>query len=84
MENSSKYFENRACSYYPCHKGTDELNCLFCYCPLYNIENCPGSPKWMEKNGGRLKVCTDCVFPHRAENYDKIMAILKLAAAGKV
>ena len=27
-------FENRECKYYPCHE-TDNINCLFCYCPLF-------------------------------------------------
>ncbi|MFW5671451.1 MAG: cysteine-rich small domain-containing protein, partial [Acetivibrio ethanolgignens] len=36
MENSYRFFENRECKYFPCHKGLKELNCLFCYCPLYN------------------------------------------------
>lgn len=40
MNDSYRYFENRACQYYPCHKGIEELNCLFCYCPLYTLK-CP-------------------------------------------
>ena len=77
MEDSSRYFSNRACKYYPCHKDADELNCLFCYCPLYSIKNCPGNPRFIEKPDGLRKVCTDCSFPHRAENYEAIMEILK-------
>ena len=42
MENSYRYFENRACKYYPCHEvENDEMNCLFCFCPLYEREHCP-------------------------------------------
>ena len=37
MNDSYRYFKNRACQYYPCHKGIEELNCLFCYCPLYTL-----------------------------------------------
>ena len=31
MEASYRYFENRACKYYPCHEGNrgDELSVLF-------------------------------------------------------
>lgn len=31
------FFQNRACEYFPCHKGVadEDFNCLFCYCPLY-------------------------------------------------
>lgn len=77
MENSYKFFENRACQYYPCHKDIEQLNCLFCYCPLYALRPCPGNPQFMEKNGKSIKVCTGCTFPHRPENYEKVIEILK-------
>lgn len=77
MENSHRFFENRACQYFPCHKGLEELNCLFCYCPLYHMEKCPGKPDYLEKKGKRIKVCKDCSFPHRPENYDLVMGYLK-------
>lgn len=76
MNDSYRYFENRACQYYPCHKGMEELNCLFCYCPLYTLK-CLGNYHYLEKDGKKIKVCTDCTFPHQAENYDKVMQILK-------
>ena len=77
MENSYKYFKNKNCKYFPCHKGlSDDFNCLFCYCPMYSMPNCPGSKTYIEKNGKKIKVCTDCTFPHRPENYDKIIQIL--------
>ena len=77
MNNSSRFFQNNACEYFPCHKGLTEFNCLFCYCPLYTREHCPGNPSWLERNGKRIKVCTDCTFPHRPENYDTVIAFLK-------
>ena len=77
MDNSYKYFENRDCKYYPCHEGIEELNCLFCYCPFYRLENCPGDPSFREKEGKRIKICTGCTFPHRAENYDRIIEIIR-------
>ena len=77
MENSYRFFENRACKYFPCHKGLSDFNCLFCYCPLYNREHCPGKPSYMEKYGMTIKVCTDCTFPHQPENYDIIIQFLK-------
>ncbi len=76
MENSHRFFENTDCKYYPCHKGLKEINCLFCYCPMYTIVNCPGNPEYKEKNGKKIKVCTNCTYPHRHENYDDIMQIL--------
>jgi Zn-finger protein len=73
-----RYFENRDCEFYPCHKGMDELNCLFCFCPFYTYEKCPGNPSYIEKDGGsRIKNCTGCTFPHAKDNYDKIMQLLK-------
>lgn len=77
MEHSYRFFENKDCRYYPCHSGLQECNCLFCYCPLYEREHCPGNPEWKETDGKRIKECTDCTFPHRPENYDRIMELLK-------
>lgn len=57
MENSSRYFENKECQYFPCHKALADFNCLFCYCPLYLRETCPGNPKYFETNGKRTKDC---------------------------
>lgn len=77
MNNSHKFFENRECEYYPCHKGADVLNCLFCYCPMYHLTDCPGSPSYKDKGDHKIKVCTDCTFPHDPDHYEKIMEILK-------
>ena len=77
MEQSYRFFENKECKYFPCHKGLDEFNCLFCYCPMYHIKDCPGNPQFVEKKGKNIKVCTNCTFPHQPENYDRIIEILK-------
>ena len=77
MENSNRFFKNTECAYYPCHEGIEEINCLFCYCPMYHLDDCPGDPSFKEKNGRRIKVCTVCSFPHKAENYDKVVEIIK-------
>ncbi len=71
------YFRINDCEYYPCHKGADELNCLFCYCPLYKLENCPGQYEMKESKGRTIRTCLDCSFPHIPENYDKMIEILK-------
>ena len=76
MEHSYRYFENRACQYYPCYAGTEHINCLFCYCPLYHLAHCPGNYRYIEVNGKSIKECTDCTFPHEAESYEMIMALL--------
>lgn len=83
MENSSRFFANTACEYYPCHKGAEEMNCLFCYCPLYTLERCPGLCKYVEVNGRKLKICTECTFPHQPENYDVIIRLLEHMNTGK-
>lgn len=75
MENSYKYFENRSCKYYPCHKA-ENLNCLFCYCPLYSLENCPGTYTMIRSGDKTIKSCMDCTFPHKAENYETIIGLL--------
>ncbi|MCM1253361.1 MAG: cysteine-rich small domain-containing protein [Clostridium sp.] len=77
MKNSSRYFENKECEYFPCHDKAGDFNCLFCYCPLYKKENCPGNPRYLEKGGRRIKDCTACTFPHQPENYDAVIGILK-------
>ena len=77
MDNSSRFFEHRECDYYPCHQGIEELNCLFCYCPMYHLDRCPGEPKYKVRDGKTIKVCTGCTFPHRAENYDRIMEMIR-------
>jgi len=80
MENSYKYFENRACKYFPCHKDYEQqgLNCLFCYCPMYAYKDCLGNPLFKENSKGMLmKHCEDCEYPHKPENYERIMEFLK-------
>ena len=76
MDNSSRFFANKDCEFYPCHKSGTDINCLFCYCPLYEHE-CPGNAKMVEKNGKIIKSCKDCLFPHRPENYDKVVELIK-------
>ena len=76
IKPDATYFENRACKYYPCHKG-DHINCLFCYCPLYFAEDCPGEYKMIEKDGRKIKSCMDCEFPHLKENYPAVIKALK-------
>lgn len=73
------FFENKYCKYYPCHK-IYEINCLFCYCPLFHMENCPGNPKHDDK----VKDCSNCAFPHRSYNIKEMFKELeKLFKEGK-
>lgn len=77
MKNSSKFFSNTACEHYPCHRGVENFNCLFCYCPLYPFDDCPENYTMTENDGKSVKDCSNCAFPHKAENYDKIIDMLK-------
>lgn len=84
MDSSYKFFENKECKYYPCHKNVEEINCLFCYCPLYHFEKCPGNYKIVESKGRLIKSCIDCSFPHIPDNYDKVNAIIKANNSGDI
>lgn len=76
MAENYSFFSNKKCEYFPCHKVSDEIaekdfNCLFCYCPLYLKEKCPGNPVYfVTANGEKIKDCSKCTFPHRAANYE--------------
>ena len=74
-ENSSCFFANKSCQYYPCHQGISEINCLFCYCPLYaKGRECGGNFRYTEKG---IKDCSNCTVPHRRENYGLVISKLK-------
>ena len=59
MKNSSKFFSNKECEYFPCHNGIQEedFNCLFCYCPLNRFDDCPGNPNFTLKDDKTVKNC---------------------------
>lgn len=79
MNNSYKYFENQECKYYPCHKNIENINCLFCYCPMYFLDNCLGNPSYIEKEDGvKIKNCQGCTFPHNPDNYEAILKKLSV------
>ncbi|MCR5809368.1 MAG: cysteine-rich small domain-containing protein [Clostridiales bacterium] len=72
-KNSCRYFQNRECEYFPCHKNADPefFNCLFCYCPLYALgENCGGNFRYLESG---IKDCSNCLVPHGKGGYDYII-----------
>lgn len=71
---NERFFQNRGCPYFPCHPGVEEaaFNCLFCYCPLYALgRRCGGDCAYLADG---TKDCSACTFPHRAENYDALLA----------
>lgn len=67
-----KRFTNIACEYYPCHSD-ENINCLFCFCPLYN-RDCPGNFTYTDKN---IKDCSGCNWIHLEEAYDIVVELLK-------
>ena len=66
MNNSYKFFQNKECKYFPCHKIKDSsnFNCLFCYCPLYLLKDkCGGNFKYYQD----IKDCSECTIVHNGE-----------------
>jgi len=73
MSDNYKFFQNKECEYFPCHKTADPENfsCMFCYCPLYALgDHCGGDFRYNKKG---IKDCTLCAVPHSKENYDTII-----------
>ena len=71
-ENDHTFFSNRTCKFFPCHKGADSenFNCLFCYCPLYTLnEECGGDFKYTLSG---KKDCSSCLIPHSDSAYTYI------------
>jgi len=62
-----KFFQNTACKYFPC-KDTKDLNCLFCFCPLYPYA-CGGNYSYTKG----IKDCSKCLLPHGKDGYDKVI-----------
>ena len=73
MRNSSRYFKNTDCEYYPCHFAGQ--NCLFCYCPLFN-HDCRGQYDKMLFMKRGIKDCSKCSLPHIDMNYDTVISKL--------
>jgi len=68
------FSQNKDCPYFPCHEGMDEeqFSCLFCYCPLYALgDKCGGNFTYTQQG---IKDCTNCLVPHRRENYLKVLS----------
>ena len=72
---SHAFFQNKACTYFPCHQDADArtFNCLFCYCPLYFLEACGGDFRTMKG----IKDCSLCHKPHAPGGYERTLARLR-------
>lgn len=75
MKNNYKFFQNKTCRFYPCHSNISKPNCIFCFCPLFNTEECIVIKILKGKN--KKSVCESCSFPHIAHNYDIIIRKLR-------
>ena len=69
-----RFFQNKDCEYFLCHccSNAKDFNCMFCYCPLYNRDDCGGQYTMLD-NG--WKDCSKCLIPHY--NYDYVIDKLK-------
>lgn len=77
MKNSYKFYSNKECFYFPCHKIKEEneskFNCMFCFCPLYLMgTECGGNYKYIEE----IKDCSDCFIPHKEDAHTIIVGKL--------
>jgi Zn-finger protein len=76
MRHSFRFFSNSSCEYFPCHTQTDKenFNCLFCFCPLYFLPDCGGSPLYIK---GKTKDCSHCPHVHTADGFDFVIGRLE-------
>jgi Zn-finger protein len=84
FENMSKKHPDFCACYNdgkPCHK-IKGLNCFFCFCPEYDNSKEEGGCKRKSKEGkwffneklpnGKIWDCSDCDYPHKIENAEKM------------
>ena len=79
-QQSSEFFQNKACEFFPCHRNVaeEDFNCLFCYCPLYLLgKDCGGNFVYLS-NG--IKSCENCTLPHGVNGYAHVMDKYRLVA----
>jgi Zn-finger protein len=80
------FFQNSECEYFPCHKtgNPSEFNCLFCFCPLYLLEDCGGTFTLFKHRREQPSVrdCSSCLRPHRKNSYGLIMERLTSVTSG--
>ena len=71
-QDGHKRFANKDCPFYPCH-DVPQVNCIFCFCPLYHLTDCGG--QWTKTAKG-IKDCSKCKLPHGDDGWDIIVARL--------
>lgn len=77
IENNHKFFENKSCEYYPCH-DMEQINCMFCFCPLYLIHDCPGIKAGVaEYIDEKTKDCSRCTITHHpTKSWEIVVRVL--------
>ena len=73
MDHSHRFFRNQDCEYFPCHSGAnpERFNCMFCYCPLYVLDDKCGGQFTYTATG--IKDCSNCLLPHLPDGFDRIL-----------
>lgn len=77
-----KFVQNTDCEFFPCHemKEQEELNCLFCYCPLAFLQ-CPakeGTDYTILDYGGSIrKDCSNCTITHGNGGWEIVQKCLE-------
>jgi len=78
VDNSYKYYENKGCMFFPCHPGLYKNkglhNCLFCYCPLFFIDDCGGNFINIDRPDGTvMKDCSPCTKNHGENSHEFVV-----------
>lgn len=68
---------NKACTYFPCHKGLED--CTFCYCPFYPCRNEVLGRFIFSKDKKKIWSCMDCSWIHKKRTVDKILKLVRSA-----
>ena len=61
-------------------KNLEDFNCMFCYCPLYFLEDCGGNYTYIKG----IKDCSNCLIPHKPKGYDYINEIGRASCRERV
>lgn len=67
---------NRACKFFPCHRGLED--CTFCYCPFYPCLNeGRGEYVYSSKNNRKIWSCEPCNWIHKKKVVDDIFELIR-------
>ena len=67
---------NKACSYFPCHKGLED--CTFCYCPFYPCaDEGLGQRIYSQKLNKYVWSCVNCSWIHQRKTVERIFRLIR-------